>query len=258
MLLPDPPCCRVKQAASCNESGLCNKVGQFGFSYFHVNRAWIFITLALASFTVTIVSIIPIVSMSHTNDDVKNTYWTKGEYGDTEFFVGLEKVVFIVDGSEQSFLWSDDECDMLLSSGADACDECEAACNRVVIVVAMNIIIIAVTIASNTKRSTASGDLNCTKFMAIFSGIVSSIIMLSSLSIFSDGCYYNLPENTESGDSVSYSHGPSFVCIVVPQLFKIFEAIIHVVTPVPPRILNTNADLKQLFLPRDGHAPDNL
>lgn len=242
MLLPDPPCCRLKQAASCNESGLCNKIGTFGYPYFHRNRCWIFLALAALSFSITVISIVPLVSMSHDNSDVENTYWTKGEYGDASFFVGLEKVVFTFDGNEKSFLWSDDQCDSFLESGSDACDECEAACGRVVTVVAMNFLVIAITITTNAKRSTAAGDLNCTKFMAIFSGFVSSIVMLSSLSIFLDGCYYNLPEHSETGESITYTHGPAFVCIVVPQIFKIFEAIIHVLTPVPPR--NHGANLK--------------
>ena len=55
-------------------------------------------------------SIIPLVSMSKSNDDVKNTYWTAGEFGDNRFYIGLEKVVLELDGHTSSFSWDDDEC----------------------------------------------------------------------------------------------------------------------------------------------------
>jgi hypothetical protein len=241
MLLPDPPCCRIQKAAGCNESGICSKVGGFGFDFFHLHRAKIFLTLAVLTFCVTIISIIPIVSMSRNNGDVKNTFWTRGEYSDTVFYIGLEKVVFSIDGTEDSFLWSDDKCDGLLSESDDACDECEKACKSVVKVVIMNLVIISVTIMSNMKRSTAAGDLNCTKFMAIFSGFVSSMVMMSSLAMFSNGCYDNLPSESDTGATVTYTHGPAFICVLVPQLFKITEAVIHILTPVPQRKLKNSA-----------------
>jgi hypothetical protein len=234
MLLPDPPCCKIPGARSgCNDSSVCTKVAELGFDSLDRNRKPIFLTLGCLSVIVTILAIIPMASLSLSTQDVKNTYWTRGEFGDTTFYIGLNKIVVESGGSTEWLRWDDAECDQLFSEGNDACSECKAACADIVRIVILNFFVIAMTITSNLKRSTREGDLNCTKCMAIFSGTVSSIVMLFSLATFSEGCYYNLPGSTAEGQDITYSQGPSFVCLVIPQIFKLTEVIFHILTPVP-------------------------
>lgn len=118
----------------------------------------------------------------------------------------------------------------------DYCQDCEDACDVVMRTCIANFITILPTIMTNYKRSHRGSDLNFTKFTAIFTGTLSSIIMLSALSTFSDQCYDSLPNHTREGLPIDYSYGPGFVCLLFPQVFKLIEVVFNLVTPVPQKL----------------------
>jgi hypothetical protein len=209
-----------------------------GFSFLDKHRRVVFVTLSVLAAIVSGLSIIPVASLSVTNSVVKNTFWTSGKIDGASFYIGIRKVVY--DSSftgEQSFLWKDDECTSLFVNNQKYCDECESACSSVMTTIIMNMIVIVLTITTNLKRSTREGDINFTKGTAIFSGIFSSIVMMFSLSTFNEGCFYNLPETSASGSDVTYSLGPGFIFVLIPQLFKLTEALINLCTPVGTEML---------------------
>jgi hypothetical protein len=93
-------------------------------------------------------------------------------------------------------------------------------------------------ITGNIKRSTPSGDLNCTKLMTILSGLISTFTILISLSTYQTECYVNFPDESDNGATISYSLGPGFICLLIPQLFKPLEVMINILTPVGRRADN--------------------
>jgi hypothetical protein len=109
----------------------------------------------------------------------------------------------------------------------------------------VNLITLIPAITGNLKRSTHAGDLNCTKFMTILSGTISTLTILISLSTYQSGCYSNFPSETDEGVSISYSLGPGFICLLIPQLFKPIEVLINILTPVGKR---SESDLEKRFV----------
>lgn len=61
------------------------------------------------------------------------------------------------------------------------CEDCGDASVTIRTTVIANMITICLTISTNYKRSERGSDLNFTKFCAVFSGLLSSIVMMSAL-----------------------------------------------------------------------------
>jgi hypothetical protein len=164
---------------------------------------------------------------------------------DFKIYIGIEKVVTASGGRTQSFLWSDAECDSTLGN---YCEDCHVACNRVYRSIIVNLITLIPAITGNIKRSTASGDLNCTKFMTILSGLISTLTILISLATYQSECYVNFPEESDNGATITYSLGPGFICLLIPQLFKPLEVVINILTPVGSKSEN---ELQKRFVSSD-------
>ena len=81
--------------------------------------------------------------------------------------------------------------------------------------------------------------------MTILSGTLSTLTILISLSTYQTGCYSNFPNETDTGENISYSLGPGFICLLIPQLFKPIEVLINILTPVGKRV---EKDLEQSFV----------
>jgi hypothetical protein len=146
-------------------------------------------------------------------------------------------------GHTESFLWSDADCE---SAVGEYCDDCKKACAKVFRSIIVNLITLIPAITGNIKRSTHAGDLNCTKFMTILSGTISTLTILISLSTYQTGCYTNFPDETDSGLSISYSLGPGFICLLIPQLFKPIEVLINILTPVGKKASHDDRDVADL------------
>jgi hypothetical protein len=143
----------------------------------------------------------------------------------------------------------DDNCEDF-GANTDYCQDCEDACIVVRRIVIINLISIWMTVTTNYKRSDRGSDLNFTKFMAIFTGLLSSIVMLSALVTYSDQCFSELPDKTKDGLSVEYSYGPGFICLLFPQVFKLVEVVFNFATPVPQQL---KPILEGLNEPLTGH-----
>ena len=83
-------CCRVMF----EENPGCKSIGKIGLPYFDKNRGPIMLFAATLSFVSLILAIVPVVSTSLNNDDVKNTAWTYGETGEFKLWIGLNKVYY--------------------------------------------------------------------------------------------------------------------------------------------------------------------
>lgn len=259
-VVPDPPCCRIPWCReNVNDSCLCAGVGRLGFDMMDDHRRGIFLVLTFFAIIATVLSVIPLVSMSSDKDTVKDTYWTYGEFSDkSEIYISIKTVVLEANGANgtsinDKYNWDSDSCDDF-GDDSSYCDDCEEACILVRRTVIANLATIWLTISTNYKRTDKASDLNFTKCMAIFSGTVSSIVMISALSIYSDQCYSKLPDKTADGLSIDYSYGPGFICLLFPQVFKLIEVVFNIATPVPKQMKPILAGLHEPLSPDDVYA----
>eukprot|EP00602_Paraphysomonas_sp_CaronLab_P003478 CAMPEP_0185024610 /NCGR_PEP_ID=MMETSP1103-20130426/7760_1 /TAXON_ID=36769 /ORGANISM="Paraphysomonas bandaiensis, Strain Caron Lab Isolate" /LENGTH=207 /DNA_ID=CAMNT_0027557627 /DNA_START=158 /DNA_END=781 /DNA_ORIENTATION=+ len=195
--------------------------------FFDVHRAKVMLLAAGLSGLSLIFCIVAVCALSTNNDTVKNTNWTYGVSDNSEYFVGLKEVVIKVDGFDEiSSKWEDTSCP------DSYCDDCKDACDSSITTAIMSLITCLPTLATDFQRSTVKGDLNCQKFMGIFTGVVGTITTLAALSSYADGCYRNLPNDDGSGNELTWYLGPGFTCLLLATFLKPVDVLIHLLTPV--------------------------
>jgi hypothetical protein len=238
MLVGDPLCCAIPGARThCNNSFCCAGIGKLGFRYFDSHRKPIMLCLAFLALLSAITSLIPVISMSHKPSVVMNTCWTKGtirsaQGADTNLYIGLSTVVFQTGDDLIAHDWESSNCTNIDYSNRDYCEQCNSACDATIRVAIINFLTSLPTIATDLKRSTPQGDLNCQKFMSILTGLLGTLTTLSSISLFLDGCFRHLPEYSVDGRVISYSFGPGLICIIIPQILKPIDVLVNLFTPV--------------------------
>lgn len=222
-----------------NNNIICNKIGKYGFIYFNLNRRVIMLFMTVLALTSTITSLIPVISISKNSNVIINTCWTKGTIGtkDIIFYIGLSSVIVDYKNDITSHTWKSSNCTNVDVLNRGYCEECDNACESTIRVAIVNFITSIPIIAINLRRSIPENDLNCQKFMAILTGIVGTITTLSSISLFLDGCFRYLPEETTDGHEINYTLGPGFICILIPQILKPIDVLVHLFTPVGSRVV---------------------
>lgn len=261
MYIGDPICCKIIPGARgkyCNDSYCCNRLGRWGIHYFDVHRKPIMLFMTFLAVISAITSLIPLISISHNSKVVMDTYWTRGNINTmtwqsnrttippgqswdivettksstTNLYIGLTAIIYESNDHIASYRWENTNCTLLNPSIRDYCNECHQACEATISVTIINFITSLPTITTNLKRSTPEGDLNCSKFMSILTGIIGTITTLSSISLFLDGCFRHLPEETIDGRTIEYSYGPGLICIIIPQILKPLDVLVNLMTPV--------------------------
>lgn len=246
-----PPCCKVPLLKkSFERSSCCIKTGNVGLKIFDKHRALIMLTAAALSMLSLILSIVPVVSVSKNNENVRTTSWTYGSMnGGGELFIGLQKIVLDGDGGySQSSEWDDSSCDNFegVAGEASFCEDCKAACDNSIGTAVTNVLTSIPTVLTDLQRSTRKGDLNCQKNMAIITGLISFFTTIVALASYANGCYRNLPDQI-FGEDVTYEFGPGFVCLLVACLLKPIDIIVNILMPVHPH----DDDLNEKFLFED-------
>lgn len=181
---------------------------------------------AFLSFFGCILQLIAMLSISTRNSTVRDTAWTYGESNDFKLWVGLSEVIYEENGVTTSLLWDEHDCVY------DYCHDCKDACASTYNAVIVSLITSLPQLLTDIQRSTRRGDLNCQKVMGVVTGIIGTLSSLSSLSLYADGCLNNLPTSDVSGNSITYTFGPGFACLLLATLLKPIDVIVHFVTPV--------------------------
>ena len=181
---------------------------------------------AFLSLFACILQLVAVLSISTRNSTVKDTCWTYGESEGYKLWIGLSEVIYEQDGATTSLLWDDHDCVF------DYCHQCKNACASTYNAVIVSLVTSVPQLLTDIQRSTRRGDLNCQKVMGVVTGIIGTLSSLSSLSLYANGCLNNLPTSDNLGDSITYSFGPGFVCLLLATLLKPFDVLVHFVTPV--------------------------
>lgn len=165
------------------------------------------------------------------------------------------QVVFDAHNSTNTFNWAKDDCDdSMLFEGENYCDDCQNAVSSIYRSVIINFITLIPAISGNLKRSTREGDLNFTKIATILSGTISTLSILISLSVYTNDCYDNLPDETADGRSIDYNLGPGFICLLIPQIFKPIEVLVNILTPVVKDSDQSVSGLREKLRPSAGNS----
>jgi hypothetical protein len=231
----DPPCCQAKCCKIiCEENTVCSTLGRVGLKSFDKHRGVIMLSLAALAVFSVILSIVPIVSASFNRTNVQNTAWTYGESeSGGKIWIGLNLVVVEASGTTNDFGWNSDTCDTLELYDDNFCGGCKTSCLESVTMVITNLITTFPSIKGNISRSTRAGDRNCEKIFSVITGIIGMITTLVALSVYTDVCGRNLPNNV-LGQDVEYELGPGFVCLLLATLLKPFDILGNLLMPVIP------------------------
>lgn len=254
----DPPCCKLKACKFVFEDNPCCKsVGKVGLPYFHENRGFIMLTAAFLSFISLVFAIVPVVSTSLRNEDVKNTAWTYGESDDLKIWIGLKKVVYESNSGDGDFQWESNECSSVEDENPRSfCNDCKSSCLAAVSMVISNLITTLPNIKGNITRSTPQCDKNCEKSMALITGVVGTLTTLSALSVYADVCGRQLPDDIFLYSDIDYEIGPGYICLLIATLLKPVDVIINLLTPVPSQNVDSSTalsgDLQESLLENDG------
>lgn len=231
---PYPPCCSIPACKSCGEENtFCYKVGGCGVSEtpFGVPRhKWMFI-----AFCINLVALIFLIAgafgISEKESILRDVYWSKikvDNYG--TFYIGPQAVITRWSNDSLGFSdgvtsWDDIDC----SEGffSNDCNNCADAAESTTSTAILGIITTIPSIMTNVQRSTRAGDLNCQKFMALFTGLLGGLSTLSTLATYADNCW-----NISSGET---SHmGPGFVLQMFGTILKFFDIFFHAFLQTPP------------------------
>ena len=129
--------------------------------------------------------------------------------------------------------WNSASCDEIGVIAKDYCLECKDSSDASVGVAIVSLITILPTITTDIQRSTVRGDMNCQKFMGIFTGVLGCVSTIAALSAYAGACFKNLPEEFNT-HTIEYKYGPGFVCLLFATILKVFDIICHVIMPVEP------------------------
>ena len=229
MYSPLPPCCSVPYfRRTCEDSSTCNECGKFGImgNWFDKNRGYVMLFAAFLSFFGCILQLIAVLSISTRDSTVKATAWTYGESNYFQIWVGLSEVIYKQNGVTTSILWDEHNCVY------DYCHECKESCDSTYNAVIVSLVTSVPQLLTDIQRSTSRGDLNCQKVMGVVTGIIGTLSTLSSLSLYANGCLNNLPTTDGLGNSIDYTYGPGFACLLLATLLKPIDVFVHLVTPV--------------------------
>jgi len=180
---------------------------------------------------------VSVFATSNNSIDVKNTAWTVGYVdGGGKLYVGLNEIyVEFANGTTTDMEWVDAGCTRFEDASNDPgfCNACKIACEDSVNVAIVSLATTIPTITTDIQRSTRRGDMNCQKFMGIFTGFLGFFTTIASLSAYADGCYNNLPDEL-IGHNITYSLGPGFICLLIATVLKVFDIVVMIFTPVVP------------------------
>ena len=236
MYTPKPPCFKIKCCDdNCEKSSFCTQFGKFGMPSLNKYRAQIMMSAIFVSFICMVLSIVALFSLSSKNQDIRNTSWTYGIVeGGGKIYVGLNQIVVdFADGHTSSAVWGSGTCDNLEVTASQYCSDCQSACDASVGVVIVSLITTIPTLTTDIQRSTVRGDMNCQKFMGIFTGILGCVSTMAALSAYAEGCNKHLPGYID-GHSAAYHYGPGFICLVIATLLKAYDVMVHILMPVVP------------------------
>lgn len=251
-----PPPCLISKTfrryASDNDSCgpvSCVRVGQWGTEWADRNRSQLMFFAFWLSFTSFILLIIPLASLSYNESTVVGTNWSVGSIdlpsgSSFDYYIGLKLVSVRCSGGDAcpditSFKWSDSTCTSNYGCN-DCCKDCKDSVAGTVTSAVMGLITMLPQMGTNLQRSRRDGDLNCQKYMAIFTGFVGIFSNLGTISNFQAGCFNDLPTSYDPPDGggsydISYRVGPAIWCLIFATILKVFDIIFNVLLPVPTK-----------------------
>jgi hypothetical protein len=264
------------------ESNLvCRSCGRLGVQATQEFRRPLMVAGSLVNFVGCILSIFAAIGMASSYGGLVFGHWVYGEITVDDWplkmYLGVSSRVFAVEcasdgcisfatgadftdeGSNIYAKEQDDEtCSNSFGSAAitSMCEECKDNQFSESTLI-LGVITYWPTILTNFQRSTEFGDVNCQKFLGIFTNVLGFFTSLSALSAYADACYSSLPTSVDiviAGDNayagtadISWSMGGCFGCLIAATFLRLIDLAIHIVVPTPPaRHEPMKSDVKEI------------
>jgi len=217
--------------------------------FFDKWRGPLMMTMAVLSFLQLWVCVYAACALARDPAVLQNTYWAGATVKSTttskevyKIFVGIERVAFkdLADDSLEIRTW-DETCansgnGNTESSENEFCHDCESAATPLTATVIATTISKVGQLMTDLQRSTRAGDVNCQKFIGVFTGFVSTILSLSAFQLFADSCWAKRDALQVPGHEITFHEGPGFIAMVIMTILAFPDGIMHLLTPVPPTV----------------------
>lgn len=236
-----PFCPQTK--ACCEDSSFCHKLGRVGKEApLGVPRHKVMYFALFVSLVGMIMLIVGALALSSNATTVYHTAWAVGigkkdvqyhnttvSFDDTRISIGLNSVVIHKRKNDKvvwNKKWKNVDCDTIQGSSS-LCDQCKAQALGFQVPVIIGMVTQVLQIATDVQRSTVAGDVNCQKFMGIFTGVLGLTATLFALGSFRDACY------RVEGELYEMAAGPGFILTAVATILKAVDVICHVALATP-------------------------
>lgn len=239
---PPPPCCmqRCTTLRACGETSTpCRMLGEVGVNEapFGIPRhKWMY-TAAIINTCCLAMLIAGAFGISTSESILADTYWSSVDVGPATLYIGPNAIYTKVTGpaseaaalniTDDTLKWSDIDCDED-SFDPDQCDSCKSAASGTVATAIVGTITTIPAIQTDIQRSTRAGDLNCQKFMALFTGLAGGLSSMVTLLNYADGCW-----NVSGFDTTM---GPGFILQLIGTILKFVDIPFHMLLQTPPSL----------------------
>lgn len=219
----------------------CRAVGGVGLDCVDKRRGPLMMCLSVLSVIQMVACVYACVGLARDAGSLQASYWAKAtatepEGFDLTLYIGVASVASESNGETDTFDWSE-ACEE--DSPMQAyCTECKDATSPIYTSAIMTTVAKMGQFLTDIQRSTARGDVNCQKFMGVFTGFVATATTLMAFQTFNDYCYKEidgLELTSTSGDSVklSVTQGPGFLVMLVMVFLGLPDGIGHLLLRVP-------------------------
>lgn len=157
---------------------------------------------------------------------LRNTYWSKVRIEDATAYIGPAALIRETGNKTTTQAWSDIDCSAAFDP--DQCQDCSDAAQGTITTAVVGVVTTIPTIQTDFQRSTQRGDLNCQKFMALFTGLAGGLSSMATLLAFSQNCWRVSGYDTEPG--------PGWTLQMIGTILKFLDIIFHLMLPTPPTI----------------------
>ncbi|KAK3249714.1 hypothetical protein CYMTET_40869 [Cymbomonas tetramitiformis] len=217
----------------------CIPVGHIGLKILDKQRKPVMAVMVVLKIVALVLSIVAACGAATDSDTVKAVSWTHGEVKEFGGDIYIALNAYYLTGGNQSRLmkWEDEGCDASEASqdSQDLCKNCKSAATGTVLAAIAGVITKIPGISNCLTRGGVffkMSDSPKSKFMAVLTGLIQPIVLLTSALSYGQYCYADLPDHI-NGTDVDYSNGPGYVSVLIAIVLDIFVAIIHIITPCP-------------------------
>lgn len=238
----------------CDNNSCCRKIGSIGLDAAEPKRGAVFITLTVLSAIQFIACIYACFGLSNGEGTIRNTYWAKATVDASDvpenanvpvveatLYMGVSSLVVDMGDDVDTMKWSEAcEPNEVTNEPSMYCTDCKDAVTPIYTTAIMSTVAKLGQLLTDLQRSTQKGDVNCQKFMGMFTGFFATATTLAAFQTFSDACYKTIDDLDTKYYEVTASPGPGYIVMLIMVIFGFVDGFGHCLFKVPVEARNRN------------------